>query len=514
MENRYENKNESYWILSSQGKSYKSLKENTKANTLVIGAGITGITTAYLLAKQGIDVVLVDADKIAYGSSGRNTGKVTAQHDNMYSKINKKYGMDVARLYYKANESALNLIEEIIKENKIDCHFERLSSYIFTERDDYVKDIQDEYKICSDIGIDCEYHNKLDIPLDIKAALSFKNQGQFNPKKYLDGLIKVVERLGVRIYEDSPIEDLEKGDVCTARTRDGYTIECKKLVIASHLPWYDGLNLYFAKEDQERSYLIGATLNSDLPKGMYINLERPSLTFRTYEGENQKLLIFGGGDHKVGQGGKEGEIYENLKQFAREKFNLSDFKYQWSAQDCMSFDDMPFVGNVNTKQENVYVGTGYSKWGMTNGTMAASLISNLILKKSSIYEDIFKPTRVGVYMTKDFVLENLNVAMNYVSGKLSSGKEETTLEKNQGEIVNIDGKRYGAYKDDKGELYIVDITCTHLGCELKFNGAEKTWDCPCHGSRFDYKGNILEGPALKPLNLYGKGKNDVNPKLI
>lgn len=506
--------NKSYWIKSSVGGNYGRLDKDIETDILVIGGGITGVALSYLLAKQGLEVVLVDADNLCMGSSGRNTGKVTVQHDDFYWRIEKKYGTNAAKLYYEANNEGLNFIEKSIKENNINCNFEKLPSYVFTEKDSYIDDIKREYETCKKIGIDCNYHNSLALPLDVKAAISFNNQAQFNPKQYIDSLAKCATKLGMKIYENTPIVDLEVNNECEAKTREGYIIKAKKVTIASHAPWYDGLNLFFAKEVAERSYLLAADLKEDLLKGMFINLEKPSRTFRTYEGEGKKLLIIGGGDHKVGQGGQEEEIYDALKSYASKVFNVDEFKYQWSAQDHMSFDSLPFIGKISSNKDNVYVATGYSKWGMTNGVAAAIIIKDLIAKGSSKYEDIFKPSRKGSFFTTDFIKENTNVAINLISGKLNLGSDNMPKEKGEGKTVNIDGKRYGAYRNYDEKLYIVDITCTHLGCELKFNGAEKTWDCPCHGSRFDYKGNIVEGPALRPLKLFNNGENVVDPKFI
>lgn len=507
--------NESYWVINSSPKEYKKLGENIKVEYLVVGGGITGLTTAYLLVKEGKKVVLVDADKIGYGTSGRNTGKVTCQHDIVYSKIEKKYGLDKAKSYYNANNEALKLIEKIISENNIKCDFQRIPSFVFTEKEEAIKDIKDEYRTCKKIGIDCEYYETInDIPLDVKGAIRFSNQGQFNPKQYVDGLAEVAVNLGLEIYENTPIVDLEKGAICRVKTSDNNIIEAENVTISSHSPWYDGLNFYFAKEYAERSYLMVAALQDELPEGIFISIDDPAITFRQCKDENNSLLIFGGGDHKVGQGGTEEEIFDDLERYGKEVFKVEDFKYKWSAQDNMSFDNVPYIGYINKRENNIYVATGFSKWGMTNGTVAGIIIKDLIINKVSDYKDTFNPSRLGSYFSKDFIKENANVAMNYVTGKLKIGSGDMPKDNGEGKIVNIDGKRYGVYKDDRGDFYIVDTTCTHLGCELNFNSEEKTWDCPCHGSRFDYKGNILEGPALKPLKLYGHGDNDVNPKLL
>ena len=505
--------NESYWISSSKGKQYKSLQENIKTTCAIVGGGIVGVTTAYLLVKQGVEVVLVDTDKVGYGSSGRNTGKVTSQHDIIYSKISKKYGEEVAKLYYEVNNKALNLIESIIKENNIECSFERKSSYVFTENENYLEELIEEYKICKKLGIDCDYHNELKIPFAVYGAVSFSNQGQFNPKKYIDGLIQVCEDLGVKIYENTAIINIDKGQSVRLKTEYANVIEADKVVIASHFPWYDGMNFYFAKEKGDRSYLIATECNKEFQEGMFISMEDPTKTFRHYKGEGKNLLIIGGSDHKVGQGDRESEIYHMIEQMAKEKFESGDALYKWSAQDYMSFDHLPYIGHINKKEDNIFVATGFSKWGMTNGCASGIILSDMILKNSSEYENIFRPSRMGPYFTTDFIKENFDVGVEYIAGKLNLGSDYMPKERGEGKVVNIEGKRYGAYRHFNGELYIVDITCTHLGCELKFNSAEQTWDCPCHASRFDYEGNILEGPAIRPLNKYKEGKNKIDPKL-
>lgn len=505
--------NESYWILSTKSTNYEKLNENIKVDTLIIGAGIVGVTTAYLLAKHGIKSVIIDANKVGYGTTGRNTGKVTTQHGTIYSKINNKYGIETTKLYYEGNQEALNLVKNIIYENNIDCSYEEIESFIFTENENYIEELKEEYEVCKNIGIKCNYHEKLNLPIDTKGAISFIHQGQFNPKKYIDKLMEINIKLGVKIYENTKIIDLEKGETIHLKTNDNHKIEANRLVLASHFPWYDGLNLYFAKEKSERSYLICAKLEKDFPKGNFISVEEPTKTFRSYEGEGQKLLIFGGNDHKTGQHKKEEDIFRELKDYGSKTFDLKEFKYEWSAQDYMSFDNMPYIGHVNKKEDNIYVATGFSKWGMTNGTLSAIIISDMITKRNSKYENIFNPSRMGSVFNTEFLKENLNVGVNYIKGKLTVGSDQMPQIKGEGKTVNIDGKRCGAYRHYNNELYIVDITCTHLGCELHFNSAEKTWDCPCHGSRFNYDGSILNGPALRPLNRYDEGKNKVDPKL-
>jgi len=506
--------NEAYWILSSEGRNYKKLTKDLETECLIVGGGIPGITTAYLLSKKGVKVTVVDADKIGSGCSGRNTGKVTCQHSIVYSKIKKEYGLEKAKSYYEANNKALKLMESIIKEHNIDCNFEKISAYIFTESDNYIKDIEDEFSVCKEIGIDCEYHTSLPLPLDIKAAISFNNQGQFNPKKYIDAIAELVIKQGGEIYENTTIKDVDKREKNKITTEDGNYIYTSKLVISSHHPFYDGMSFYFARLEPERSHIIALTKTKDFPKGMFINVEEPSRTLRSYEGDGENLVLIGGEKHRVGKGKNDRNYYDILEAYAKEKFGEEEVKYRWSAQDCLSTDHIPYIGYINKEFDNMYVATGFSKWGMTNGTVAGMIISNLIINGEDEFQETFTPSRSKSYLSKEFLKQNINVVVEYIGGMLRQGNREVEVEKGEMKVVRIKGVDYGAFKDENGKLFIVNIKCTHLGCELLWNNCEKTWDCPCHGSRFDYKGNVLEGPAINPLKSYGEGPNKVDPKIL
>lgn len=506
--------NESYWILSSEGKKYMSLGSDMETECLIVGGGIAGITSAYLLSKKGVKVTVVDANKIGEGCSGRNTGKITSQHNIIYSKIKDEYNIDKAKSYYEANNKALDLMESIIKENNIDCNFERLPAYIFTEKEEYIKDIKDEFNVCKEIGIDCEYHEVLDLPLDIKVAMSFNNQAQFNPKKYIDAVAALIINQGGEIYENTTIKDVDKRKVNKVTTEKGYAIYAKHLVICSHHPFYDGMSFYFARLEPERSYIVAMNKVKDFPKGMFINVESPSRTLRSYEGDGESLVLVGGEKHRVGKSDENKDYYNILESYAKEKFGDSKIKYRWSAQDWISTDNIPYIGYINKEFNNIYVATGFSKWGMTNGTVAGMIICDLITEGEDEYKDTFTPSRTKSYLSAQFVKQNVTVAVEYISGMLRHGDTELSMENGEMKIVRIKCVDYGAFKDENGKLFIVNIKCTHLGCELTWNNAERSWDCPCHGSRFDYMGNVLEGPAVNPLKSYGEGPNEVEPNLL
>ncbi len=500
--------NAPYWILSSEGKTYEPLKEDLATDYLIIGGGLAGITCLYMLTKAGLNVSLIDANRIGYGSSGRNTGKATAQHDDIYSKIEKNYGLDKAKQYYHINTNAIQFIEDRTKEDHIDCQFKRLPAYLFTQDTGYVEKMEKEFDLYQKLGIDCSFEKELPIPLDVLCALKMKNQAQFHPKRYLDALAEQCIQQGGKIFENTRVVDFQPGIKCTINLENEKKIEAKKVIITSHYPCYDGMGFYFARLKPDRSYIVGVELES-FPDAHMINIENPTISLRYIPEE--KVLMVAGEDHKVGH--KDEDHYQKLKDFARDVFKTEAVKFQWSAQDYKTHDYVPYIGYLNSDYKNIYVATGFNKWGLTNSAAAAMVISNLILDDASDYEALFSNVRVKDIVSFNFVKENVDMAVQWLGGKLNMGEAELPEEKGVGVIVNVNGKRCGYYRDEEDNIYLVDTSCTHMSCELRWNSQEKTWDCPCHGSRFDYKGNILEGPAELRLNSYSEPKNKANPQI-
>ena len=503
---------ESYWIDSSEGRIYGPLAGSEDCKCGVIGGGIAGLTTAYLLTKEGKTVVLVDANKIGEGCTGRNTGKVTTQHDIIYSKIKNKYDLEKARSYYDGNKEAIDFIEKIVTENNIECEFERGTSYIFAETDEGLRQLKEEYEVCKEIDIDCNYIEELPIPVESKGAIAFNNVASFNPKMYCDRLGDLIVKQGGKIFENSPVTQVESGEKCSFQTREGKWVQCEQLVLASHFPFYDGAGFFFSRLDPKRTYLVAGEAPEGFAEGMYINVEEPGRSIHYINKENEHLLLIAGDSHKVGVD-KGINHYEVLKEYGRDKFGIKNYRYEWSAEDYMTPDNIPYIGPLNSENQNIYVATGFGKWGMTNGTLAGIIISDLIVTGESKYEDTFNPSRAKAFLSSDFFKFNMEVVYNYIKGKLKVGDMEIHLEEGEGKIINLNGKRYGAYKEGKHAVYIVDITCTHLGCELNWNENDKSWDCPCHGSRFNYKGEVLEGPATEALKPYKCGENKINSKI-
>ena len=494
---------ESFWIASTSNYDYPSLDEDLKVDVAIIGGGITGILCAYLLSQKGVSVAILESDRILQGTTGHTTAKITSQHGLVYNKIKTQISEELAKQYADANEAAIRMYEKIIKENNIDCDFTPQSAYVYTLRDGYVDKIQDEVNVASAFGIKATFLEELPLNIPIKAAVRFDNQAQFHPRKFLLALSKEIINQGGKIFEHSAVVDIEEDGDYVLITNKGKKVSAEKVIIASHYPFYNKHGLYFSRIYSERSYVIAINAKENYPGGMYITAEEPGRSIRSQPSDNGELIFIGGEHHKTGQGEDTIKHYEALLKFAHETFSVEDVPYRWSTQDCMTLDGLPYVGHYTTDTPNLYIATGYKKWGMTNSMAASMILRDLIIDGKSPWQDAYNPSRETIGASaKTFVVENLNVAKELVSGKIWALPIDTDIKPGEGKIIAANGQRAGAYRDDHGTLHVVDTTCTHMGCELNWNSAEKSWDCPCHGSRFTYEGEVIEGPALRPLDIH------------
>lgn len=505
----------SYWIDSTEDTNYETLNCNIDVDVAIVGGGITGITSALLLQKEGLKVAVFEAGKIAYGTTGHTTAKITSQHGLIYSRIVNTMGKDMAAQYAKANETAIKFIKNTVQKYNIDCDFKECPSYIYTEDCNNLKKFEEEMEAIEDLDIKADYLDTLPLPLSVKGAIRFNNQAQFHPRKYILSLASKISQEGVKIFENTKIVDVIEGRVYVLKTENNQTITASKVIIASHYPFHDGLGFYFARLLPSRSYVLGMKIKDEFPDGMFISYENPKRSLRSQDYDNNtKLILVGGDGHETGCEEDTFKHYKALALFAESKFNVESILYRWSAQDYITVDGVPYAGHLTSKDESVFVATGYAKWGMTNSTASSILIKDLILEKKNEWKDVYNPSRYTSASTKNFIELNFDIAKNLIKGKLKSGDKDLELKKGEGKIVEIDGKKYGAYRDDNDKLHIVDSTCTHFGCELKWNEAEKTWDCPCHGSRFSVDGEVIEGPAFRDLKHLGEGKNNIDPDIF
>lgn len=493
----------SYWISSTDDTNYPVLNDDITVDIAIVGGGISGITAAYLLKNEGLKVAVIEADMILHGTTGHTTAKVTSQHGIIYSNIKNSLGNEMAKQYSSANENAIKVIEDLVAKNNIDCDFEHESSYVYTQDDKYIKQIQDEASTAADLGIKASYIEECPLPFKIKAAVRFDDQAKFHPLKYLLALSKNIPGDGSYIFEQTRAVDIEKHDKLAVVCENGKKVTAKKIIIASHYPFYNFEGFYFARIYPERSYVLGVKIKNKYPGGMYISAEDPGRSLRSQKYDGGELVLVSGEHHKTGQGPEMMTHYEALRDFAVSTFDVESIPFRWSTQDCMTLDGIPYAGMFSSNTPNIYLSTGYGKWGMTNSTASAVILKDLIVKGHSPWQDVYSPTRKTIAESaKTFIMQNANVAGQLVSGKLSSADTDSSKDMavNEVRIVNAGGQKIGAYLDFEGDLHVVDTTCTHLGCELKWNDGDRTWDCPCHGSRFTYEGDVVEGPALKHLD--------------
>jgi glycine/D-amino acid oxidase-like deaminating enzyme/nitrite reductase/ring-hydroxylating ferredoxin subunit len=494
---------ESYWIASTPQPRFPALEKDISVDVAIVGGGIAGITTAYMLTKRGVSVALLEADQILNKTTGNTTAKISSQHGLIYNKIKNKISQEIASQYADANETAIKTIQAIAIENSIECDYTTESAYVYTEQDDFVKEIVKEAETASSLGIKASYVEDLPLGFPIKAAVRFDDQAQFHPRKFLVPLADKIREFGGLIFENSRVVELDESHGLTLVTENQKRVKADKVVIASHYPCINKQGFYFTRLYPKRSYIVAAQAKEKYPGGMYITAEDPGRSIRNHMTSSGELILIGGERHKVGQSDDTTVHYNALAKFAESTFQVQDIPYRWSAQDYVTPDNLPYVGQFTSKTPNIYVATGFGKWGMTNGVASALILDDLIYKGKSQWSDAFDPSRkTFMASAKNFTAENINVAKELIGGKFSSANSNIVLERGEGRIVDIKEKKAGVYRDESGKLHIVDITCPHMGCELTWNTAEKSWDCPCHGSRFNYDGQILEGPAVKKLEFH------------
>lgn len=491
---------QSFWLTSTEKTNYPLLKEDIDVDVAIIGGGMAGIMTAFLIKKEGLSVAVLEGDGILQGTTGHTTAKVTSQHSLIYDEIKRNMGEEKAKIYADANETAIKFIKNLAKERNIDCDFQEQSAYVYTMDDKYIKQIQDEAKTAGDLGIKAHYLEDIPLPFDVKAALRFDNQGQFHPRKFLLNLAADIPGSGSNIYEYTRVVGMQEGDPAIIHTEKGAKVKASRVLVASHYPFYDKPGLYFSRIYPERSYVLGITINDQYPGGMYITAEDPGRSLRSQRYQDDQLILVGGEHHKTGHGKSTINHYENLRDFVNGVFSVKEFLYRWATHDCVTMDKVPYIGKLAPSTPNIFVATGFRKWGMTSSVVSALIIKDLVIKGSHEWLPLYDPNRINLKASAGkFVRENLDVAVNFISGKLSLGTINDELKPNEGKVIRGEGQRLGAYKDNNGDLHLVDNTCTHIGCELSWNDAETTWDCPCHGSRFSIDGDIIEGPTTEPL---------------
>lgn len=455
-----------------------------KTDTVIIGAGMCGILTGYLLSDAGMDVVVLDANRTGSGQTQNTTAKITCQHGLYYDRLLAKKGYEKARQYADISQASIEMYHRLVKNLHIDCDFTLLPSYLYTLQEPAL--LEKEAEAAWTLGIPCHLTGETKLPFPVAAALRFSNQAQFNPLPFLYTL---ADKL--KIYENTKVYRTAQNQVFT----ENCVITCNHIVYACHYPFPVIPGYYFLKMYQERSYVV-AFEQACLLDGMYYGIDQGGLSFRNFG----SLLLLGGQGHRTGKNPAYSP-YEKLESEGRRLFPGSRVCAHWSAQDCMPVDNIPYIGQFSSKYPNHYVATGFHKWGMTGSMTAALLLKDLICKGSSPYAEVFSPFRgLSSYTNKTFAAHAgetcIALSKEFLTFPLSG---LSSVKPGEGKVIHHKGRKVGVYKAEDGELFFVSTKCPHMGCQLHFNPEELSWDCPCHGSRFTYRGELIDGPAQSSL---------------
>jgi glycine/D-amino acid oxidase-like deaminating enzyme/nitrite reductase/ring-hydroxylating ferredoxin subunit len=496
----------SYWHESADNKIESS---NNKANleeknydVLIIGAGLTGLNTAYLLKDSGYKIGVLDGTTVGYGVSGYTTAKITVQHDVFYDYLINSFSLEEAKQYLKANEEGLKLIKKIIEDNNIQCDFKEQTAYVYATDETELKQIKEEMEAYKKLGIEGFYTEDIPLPNNPLAAIGIRNQAQFNPLKYLYSLYNILNNSdSCDIYENVRAKNIELHSGHIDIETEAGKIHATKVVVASHYPFDDSFGLYFLRLYQDKSYIIAARTREEPFEGMFINIEDPIYSMRYQFSDKENLLLLSGANHRSGEKENEEDSYKELENFLNTHFKGAEIVSKWSTQDCMTYDKVPYIGLYSKSIDNLYVATGFKKWGMTHSAAAAIILRNKILKIDDDFSEVFNPARITpTQSAKEFLSSITSISKAFLKRIAPVPDELLEVNIGEGKIINYNGKKVGVYKNENEDYFCINPVCAHLKCSLSFNEAEKTWDCPCHGSRYDIKGNILEGPTVKPLD--------------
>ena len=479
----------SLWQKDNNLRNLSLVNEDKQTDILIIGAGITGVSTCYNLLNTDFDIILIDRGLFFNEVTAKSTGKITYLQDLKYQEILGIYGFETAKLYYESQKEAIRIIKKNIKENDIECNFEKSESITFTNDEKQIPKFIKEEEFFNKIGV--RYSNNVNNKnFKAKRLISVKNTYVFNPVKYLKGLLKEIKNnKNIRLYENSVATKIRKEDGYYVTRVNDFDIKSKKVVVACNYPFFTIPGFIPLKTYLEKSY-ITATKVDENKKVNAITSNYPTISFRYYEDKDSKYFIY------LSNSSKNCDKLNYKKNYDDTLIEAKNITgkiptYKWTNMDVMTNDSLPLVGKISSDDPNVYIATGYNTWGMTGGTIAGKIISDLIRNKNNKYKEIFNPTR------------NINIK-NFVANTLSSSfkayalnlvKKNPSWYKNKALVTKINGKRVGIYYDEKGNKHVVSNICPHLRCFLTFNEIDKTWDCPCHGSRYGIDGNAIKGPS-------------------
>ncbi|HEV2867545.1 MAG TPA: FAD-dependent oxidoreductase [Allosphingosinicella sp.] len=490
-------RHESYWNATAPASDFPALSGELQVDVAIIGGGIVGVTTARMLKDRGVSCALVEARRVGEEVTGKSTAKITSQHNVAYTTIERKFGEEGAHCYARANEAGVETIVELATNHGIDCNLERKPAYTYTNDENEVSNIEKEAELARVLGLPASLTRDTGLPFAVRAAMRWDDQAQFHPVKYVKGLAATLPGDGCHVFEGSRVIDWHPDRIAT----EAGTVRARHVIMATHLPLGQTGLFYSENYPHMHPVIMGRAEAGRVPNGMYINAENPRHSVRGHrDDEGQSWMIFAGPSFKHGHVDDERAGFAEIERFAAEHFGVAP-EYRWTNEDYTPMDHAPFVGWSSSGSGAYLVATGFNAWGISNGTAAAIMLADIITDRENPWTDLYDARRIKPLAGgAEFVKGNAEVASHLVSGYLSRKPHSfDELKAGEAAILKIEGHNVAGYRDDAGQLHAVSAVCTHMGCIVGWNETDRSWDCPCHGSRFAMSGEVIHGPAVKPL---------------
>lgn len=490
---------------------YPTLKGEYEADIVIIGAGITGLTTALRLIQSNKKVIVIEGLNIGSGTTGESSCHLTTEIESNYFEVAKSFGLETAQKVAESRKEAINFIETITKVYNINCDFRRVPGYLFAENKKSVTELKKEQEGASRAGIEVVFTETIPLELNHFGALKFEDQAEFDSQKYLNAMARHITSKGVQIFENSFVTDIiEENDQFIVTTKEG-SIKSKEVVQATHYPLF--INILQTLAAPYRSYLMAFRLEQEFPKGLFWNTDDPYYYIRTIEDENGRILLVGGADHKTGQETDNEKSFHEIEKYTRARFKVGEVLYNWSSQYYTPSDGLPYIGQ-NPIGSQSYIATGYAGDGLVYGTVAGIILSDILSGKENPWQNIYSPKRFTPGASaKEFIKENADVAYHFVADRFKNVENGfSDIAAGEGKIVKHENEKYAVARDQHNQLHILSPVCTHLKCFVQWNKEETSWDCPCHGSRFSIDGKVVTGPAVTNLEKKKLPSSQVVPK--